>query len=291
MKAIVDPHFSIPYHTYLLRGLLDLGYKLQFRELSAPSGGGIAFEIGGRRVYADTDDMPDVEPAPYAWADIFGKVNLAEGDHHEIRALGPLFGIRLWTLPAGYLQLRHFRHRAGLAGLRFQGITRLPIEAYRPGPVERGHVFHRSRAWAGGHAATNGPRERFIEALEASGLAGDPPLLTDDRIPLAEYLERTRRSELVFNSPAVHRCLGWKLGEYLALGKAIVSTPLERVLPAPLVHGEHIHYVEDTVEGIGEGIEQIHRDEDYRRHLEFGARAWWAEHLTPAGVVSRLVMT
>ena len=47
--------------------------------------------------------------------------------------------------------------------------------------------------------------------------------------------ERTARSAVVFNCPAVHGCLGWKLGEYLTLRKAIISTDLGRRLPAPLV--------------------------------------------------------
>ena len=58
-----------------------------------------------------------------------------------------------------------------------------------------------------------------------------------------EYLSNTKRSLVVFNTPAVQSCFGWKLGEYLALGKAIISTPLTNTLPSPLVHRKHIHIV------------------------------------------------
>jgi glycosyltransferase involved in cell wall biosynthesis len=94
---------------------------------------------------------------------------------------------------------------------------------------------------------------------------------------------------VVFNCPAVHGCLGWKLGEYLALGKAIISIPLERALPEPLEHGEHIHYVDDNTEAMSEAVRTIDRDADYRHHLESGARSWYERNLTPAKIAARLV--
>ena len=103
-----------------------------------------------------------------------------------------------------------------------------------------------------------------------------------------EYVERTRRSALVFNTPAVHECLGWKLGEFLALGKAIVSLPLTRALPAPLEHGTHLHLVDGSPESITDAIERITGDDGYRRRLEEHARAWYDEWLDPTRLVQRL---
>ena len=50
----------------------------------------------------------------------------------------------------------------------------------------------------------------------------------------------------MLNTPGVSGCLGWKLGEYLALGKAIISTPIQRQLLADLEHGTHIHVVDGS---------------------------------------------
>jgi glycosyltransferase involved in cell wall biosynthesis len=108
-------------------------------------------------------------------------------------------------------------------------------------------------------------------------------------MPLSEYLDRTRRSSLVFSAPSVHACLGWKLGEYLALGKAIVSTELGRALPAPLEHGVHVHYVRSEVDDMTEAIEEINRNSGYRRTLERGARRWYEEYMAPSVVAAKLI--
>ena len=57
------------------------------------------------------------------------------------------------------------------------------------------------------------------------------------------------------------RC--WDLGEYLALGKAIISTPLFNDLPAPLTHGINIHFVENDVDSIKEAVSYIIANPDY----------------------------
>jgi glycosyltransferase involved in cell wall biosynthesis len=294
--VLVDPDFTIPYGAYVLDGLARSGFDVRFGRTGAPPSSGMAMVHQGRRIWVDADDMAAIDGAAYEWSDVFGKVNVLPHDvesHPRVRLLGPLFGVTIWRLPLGYLRMRHFLRpvsgaRAALAGIRFQGITRLPLDAYVARPSDPDHVFHRSRSWEGRHVRANEPRERFIEALASSGVRSDAGLVSD-RIPLSDYLARTARSALVFNCPAVHDCLGWKLGEYLALGKAIVSTPIERALPAPLEHGTHVHIVDDDVHAMREAIELLTSDHDYRRHLERGARVWFDAYLEPTRVIARLL--
>jgi glycosyltransferase involved in cell wall biosynthesis len=94
---------------------------------------------------------------------------------------------------------------------------------------------------------------------------------------------------VAFNNPAVHGCLGWKLGEFLAMGKAIVSLPIERVLPAPLEHGVHLHVVDGTPESLDDAIARLRSDDPYRRTLEVNARRWYEQHLAPERLATRLV--
>ena len=54
----------------------------------------------------------------------------------------------------------------------------------------------------------------------------------------SKYLYALKDSMVVINTPAVHDCLGWKLGEYLALNKVILSLPIDRVLPGDFQAGE-----------------------------------------------------
>lgn len=295
--VLVDPRLRLPYATPVLDGFRRLGVPVRFTRLDAPVRRGVAMSIEGVSVWLDLDDSAEVDADALAWADVAGKVNVTVEDarrNSRLLLLGPLFGVRAWPLPKGYLVLPSMIAagaplRGSLAGLRFQGITRQPIEAYRRSPSRSGYVFHRSRRWPDRHDATNRTRDRFAEAVGRCGLTIDGGL-TDVRIPLSEYLARTAVSSVVFNCPAVHGCLGWKLGEYLALGKAIISTDLGRALPEPLVHGRDIHLVDDDVDAMADAIRVIDSDTEYRAHLERGAFAWYQRNLTPE-VVARRVLT
>ena len=88
-------------------------------------------------------------------------------------------------------------------------------------------------------------------------------------------------TKCVFNTPAYWQCHGWKLGEYMALGKAIVSTPLSNDLPAPLLHGEHIHIVENSQEAMREAVSFILTHPDYRQRLETNIQSYWQQYGTP----------
>ena len=48
----------------------------------------------------------------------------------------------------------------------------------------------------------------------------------ENRLSMDEYIKKTKESVLVFNTPSVCECHGWKLAEYLCMGKAIISTLL-----------------------------------------------------------------
>ena len=105
--------------------------------------------------------------------------------------------------------------------------------------------------------------------------------LLTNAVSMNEWIRKTKLSALVFNTPAFWNCHGWKLGEYLALGKCILSTPLSNDLPAPLEHGVHIHYVEPTEEAIQEAVTYILSHKEYRLKLEKNAKAYWDQYGTP----------
>lgn len=264
--ALVDPRIRLPYYTYVLKGLDELDIDWHFARLDSPDSDGMAISYSGQRFWIDANDLLRIEGEPYQWADVVGKVNCSHDSlqsHPKIVPLGPLFGIRYWKLPLGYRELLPMtafgaNFRKSLAGLRFQGKTRADLDSYYKLRMEQSLplIWHRSRKWSGKHEAANSARLNFFEALAGLDVLRDAGLI-EERISINKYLLATARSSLVFNCPAVHGCLGWKLGEYLALGKAIISTPITNVLPKPLVHGEHAHFVSDDVESISMAILMI----------------------------------
>ena len=72
------------------------------------------------------------------------------------------------------------------------------------------------------------------------------------------------------------------------MGKAIISTPLSREMPAPMEHGKHIHFVH-SVDEIYDAVVKINTNEAYRKQLEGGARAYYEQWLAPEVVVKRLI--
>lgn len=141
----------------------------------------------------------------------------------------------------------------------------------------------------------NAAKVAFVQGFTGGFVGGPgserkryPDLLIDDYVDIKTWIERTTRSTLVFNNPAVSGCLGWKLGQYLALGKAIISTEIVNALPAELEHGRHVHFV-SNVEEIPEAIDRIRLDAAYRRRLEQGAHDYWTGWLTPDVIARRII--
>lgn len=151
--------------------------------------------------------------------------------------------------------------------------------------------------WNRNDATVNARRASFIRACKeidgicfeggfvALGKRSSTDLFSDclssTSYPYQTWLQKTKESALVFNTPAFWDCHGWKLGEYLALGKAIISTPLSNDLPAPLTHGVNIHFVENDKESMKEAIRFIMAHPEYKEKLEQGAKGYWDKYGTP----------
>ena len=179
--------------------------------------------------------------------------------------------------------------------------NRLPISSYDNSTGSSDdYIFFLSTLWYDhpdnqNDKGVNLRRAYFIRACKSlnikfeGGLVGDDTssrnlfadVLSQNKVEFADWIRKTKSSSVVFNTPAFWDCHGWKLGEYLAMGKCIISTKLSNDLPAPLVHGEHIHYVENTQEAMKEALEYILSHPEYKRHLEQGATVYWKKYGTP----------
>lgn len=182
--------------------------------------------------------------------------------------------------------------------------------------IDDNYVFHASTLWydKDTDATTNRYRGDFLQCCKDLGvkIGGglfyiDNPVvlkefpsyanylekykgfLYNKRLSMREYINETKRSFVVFNTPSVAGCHGWKLPEYLCMGKAIISTPLSREMPGKgLVHGENIHIVNSTNE-MREAISLIRDDKIYRQKLMRGARKYYNDYLAPEVVMRRII--
>ena len=179
------------------------------------------------------------------------------------------------------------------------------------------YVFHASTLWYNQFAkdCTHLYRGEFLKSCQYAGmhiegglyyLKDDPDVLAempdypfyeevykdfiyDKRLSMDDYIKKTKESILVFNTPSVCGCHGWKLGEYLCMGKAIISSPLLREMPGEgLTHGKNIHIV-NSPEEIYDAVVKINSDAQYRKRLEDGARRYYEKWIAPEIVIQRLL--
>jgi hypothetical protein len=325
----IHPLFDAFYYSFYIEGLREvfgtrsLSYDTHGEWPLLPHS--LCFEVDAKRVYISAEDGSGFNPDGLQWADVYAKVNVdpkVQPEHHQekVMPIGPSFGVRNYGLiktlihmtrttsmmTAAYGNLRkrfgNYWPREHVANHWRQYRHRLPLNVYHPVRSERDYVFFVGSLWKR-EDLTNAYRGLFMDVCRSTpGLrfeGGFPKrsgqyqayehLLMSQRIPFAEYIEKTKRSAFVFNTPAVHGCLGWKLGEYLALGKAIISTDVGRILPAPFVHGEHMHFVDGSEASIRDAVNHITSDDTYRAKLEVGARDYYDTYLAPRKVIERIV--
>jgi glycosyltransferase involved in cell wall biosynthesis len=270
----------------------------------------------------DFRDKTSVKESAYEWCDKYGKINfnLERTDrrfHNKIVSIPPGYAINIW----GLLETSYYCVQ-NLILCRFSPIesyhmhfadyygqyTRASLEYYLK-PIKnkqnRPFVFLIATLWPHKNcvAGTNKYRKAFIEAVKAIKIPFEGGFFVNDEhtdyedyrdliiskwYPNKKYIDKSKLSDIVFNTPAVHDCHGWKLGEFLTLGKAIVSMPLTHELPEKLVHGENIHFVQDTSE-IKEAVEKLISDKAYRQRLITGARSYYNKYVSPERVIERLV--
>lgn len=255
-------------------------------------------------------------------------VSFEDKDADKLLPIGPSFGVQLWnpieTVVRGLRNyVKAFRKvvyrpsfRDYMLNYIYTFVRRLPYTAYRPEPNdERDYVFAMHTLWYDPFTdlTTNAYRAQFCRKCKAifsrfeGGLFYIPnkavkaqfsnysnyltlysDLIVCHRISLKKYLNKSKKSAIVFNSPSVEGCLGWKLGEYLAMGKAIISMPLNRVLPEDFVNCEHYMLAENQDE-IEARIQKIRNDGTLRRKLEANARSYFTQYLSPEAVIYRII--
>ena len=303
--------------------------RVQFshRELPSFESNILAFVVRGKydlRVVVDAYDGAAINSSlsdAAEWCDVYGKVNLVSAElpkriAHKFVAIGPSFPVRVWTCGKSWrLALRNYRPAVGeysrtcdhFANYRRQYKYRLPLKAFVPGNVRPGYIFFASSVWKEDEAPdTNEYRARFIESCKScKGVVFEggfcPPLspiyaeryknyIAPKWFPLEEWLRKIQFSTVAFYTPGVWLSHTFKLPEFLALGKAIISTPISRELPAPLIHGRHVHYVDGSTNSIRDALSSIVTDHVYRKHLEQNALSYYSDFLAPDQVIQRLLI-
>lgn len=252
----------------------------------------------------------------YNWCDVYGKVNYNTAIHSglsKIKPIAPNFAVKLWNKPNCWVHATinylKSKKRTPLSYKDFWRmyagtLKRKRINEFRPQESKmysnNQYVYMVGRWWTG-QDECNKWRAKFIEGcktvkgvffegglLPEIGCVDKVKYLSEKKYSYGEYLCKTSESLIAFNTPAYYRCHGWKLPEFLWLGKAIISMPFINELPEPLTHGKNIWFVKDENE-IKDAIIMLLENVSLRNKLEHGAREYWEQYCSPESALKRFI--
>ncbi len=286
---------------------------------------GVPIVVDDKKIFIDYCDYDYILDDRYNWCDVYAKVNCTAQQLQErpkLLAIGPGFGIQLYspikTIVKGWKNYRLCDSHFGIPFKRYLGdyiysfVRRRRIEQYekRDEIVNGNYIFHVSILWNKRlqDQTTNAQRAAFLKVSKEIGMHVDGGLvyleksggeiknyskykskykefLISKRINPDVYIKKTKRSLCAFNAPSVGLCHGWKLAEYLCMGKAIISVPLTRELPAPI----HCLHIVHSPSEIKLAIVDLKTDEKYRMQLEKDSLLYYKEHLSPTAVIENIL--
>lgn len=325
MKVLVYPNFDACRYSHSIDGLMALfGQKniiYTAKDFPAFHQHCLAFVLAGERpirIYLAAGDGPGLNNEGLAWADLYVKLtflqeNVTNENRDKLMPMGPRFEFRCWNL-LGTIEhaVRTYRAQASpRVDVKTHFMTyfqqwyfRAPMSSYTPGESDPNYIYYVSTLYPT-FPQYNHFRSLFIRAaMDVEGMKFEGGLVRKDDwrderyrdITITKYdsphtwVRNSKRSLLGFWTPGDQGALTVKMAEYMALGKAIISTPLRSeqyaVLPR---HGMELHVVDGSYESIRSAIELIRNDKAYRRHLEQHARRYYETHLTPTVSMKRYV--
>lgn len=130
--------------------------------------------------------------------------------------------------------------------------------------------------FTGGFSHTAFARKRYGDALSPA------PELTAKR----NYLRLLRHHPICIATGGLHGSIGWKVGEFVALSKAIVMERHHHILPGHFAEGQH-HLGFDTPEECVQATLRLMDDDSLRGAMMGRNHAYFLEHLRPETVVFR----
>lgn len=268
----------------------------------------LAFDYKGKIIVIENDDPVGVDKKAYDLCDLYFATNkLIEREDYnweKVRGLFPHYTINNCR---DYLQL------FGLKGANQLGLKEFVRQLYilyrRPKflkyPFEfkiGNYMFFASSIWKKEPRA-NQIRREYIEAclqnpnIQFEGgmvrrkdgdSCGMPESLLIDKLPAREFSEKSRKSIIGFNNPAVLDAVSWRLAEYLNYSCLVISFDFKIDIPIIPKHGEEMHFIQDASE-FAEVIDFALKNPDYRKKVAQGGNSYFNRYCLPDSQAKRIL--
>jgi glycosyltransferase involved in cell wall biosynthesis len=325
MKVYIDSACDILYSSFYIEGIRKIfkrrsiefssKYFTEFRHNNNFFCFVVEEEKHTLKIVIDFSDGTKIDNKAYNWSNVYAKINILYkdfGKYKKLISIGPGFGVRIFSIPATtYYAISNLLKSLGRVTNVKRFLSNYKAQLNRPTLAyynefifsEGNYIYFASSLWRK-ETETNNFRANFIRAAKSiegikfeGGFA--PRALKDidgfdditmiERASFSEYFGKIKSSIVVFNTPAVLNCHGWKLGEYLALGEAIISTPISRVLPVDLEEGKHYILTDGTEENIKQQLIKLIKDPELRRKLACNAKKYYCDCLAPDKIIERIL--
>ena len=329
-KIFIDPACNFLYSSFYIRGLLDCFGRLSVRFSNTPFVGlkyGLhthifAFVFNGKKYAIDFADSNQVFYDEFLrWADVYAKVNynskyLPIAYTQKIVRCGCNYGmaiypnrcfviivaIKNWILCHRRVQ---FSFKSYLS--RYIMSVKRQSQSTQKSTERNDYIFFVSTLWEG-QENCNQARINFIRAchnLQDEGLlvfegglipekeqdvSNIEDVLLRERIPYQEYALKLAQSCCAFNTPAYYDCHGWKLAEYMAVGKIILSTPFVNELSKEMLDKQHILFCDDSVTSMQAAIRSLILDGSLREKLKQGISEYYVDYACPEKVIKQIIL-
>lgn len=278
-----------------------------------------------KKIVIDYRDQTSIVESFYDWADVYAKINVNKvetkvQDSSKLKLITPGFGIRYYNFAQTLWHSVYNLFLAKVGGHNDINVSakdfikdyvltwyrRRPYREYHLNTIKErdNYVFFVSTLWRHANCVetTNPLRALFMRTCKKLGLnfeggfyishsgnsadvIGYEDLLLLQRVDLKDYIVKTRQSLFVYNVPSCLNCHGWKLGEFLAMGKVIISAPLYNELPDD---DTQIMLNVNSKEELEKAIVLLAKDEKFRKQIEKNAFAYYNKFASPEAVIAYL---
>jgi hypothetical protein len=132
--------------------------------------------------------------------------------------------------------------------------------------------------------------ERFIGGLKPTEYAVKTysDCVSTLKLDMEMHIKKSQQYLININTEGLHGSVGWKMPEYLAASRCIVSEPINIQLPDPLIDGKHYLSFSSPLECI-EACEKLLGDEKLADAMRRDAFAYYKEYVIPSKLVMRCI--
>lgn len=127
----------------------------------------------------------------------------------------------------------------------------------------------------------------FVGGLESTDFAKKyyPDCLTDNNFNRREYFKLVRKCLITINSTGLHNSSPWKLAEYIAASRCIISEPLIYDLPTPLIDGKN-YFVFRTPNECIQLCKKILEDKNLAQTMREHNFRYYQDEIKPSALIA-----